>query len=307
MAVMRRVREGGPAPAFQSGMSIAGSLRICRPSVCSWLSRFDSQWSSVKTSTYPIGRNFVSMSGENKVALITGGSRGIGRAIGIELARYGCKVAVNYAKNKDAAEEAIRLIGEAGGEGIMVQGDVSQKDDVDNVFKAVMDQWGQIDVLVNNAGITKDGLLMRMKRNMWDDVIALNLTGVFLCTQAAVRGMMKRKSGRIVNIASVVGQIGNPGQANYAAAKGGVIGMTMAVAREVASRSITVNAVAPGFIASDMTSNLPLDEISKTIPLGRLGDPTEVAGLVRFLALDDASSYITGHVFNVDGGIAMGA
>jgi 3-oxoacyl-[acyl-carrier protein] reductase len=242
---------------------------------------------------------------ENKVALITGASRGIGRATAIALAEQGAKVVINYARSSAAAEELVKEIEASGGEAIAQQADVSQADQVDALVKAVMDKWGQIDVLVNNAGITKDTLLLRMKPEDWQAVINLNLTGVFLCTKAVSKIMLKQKSGRIVNIASVAGQMGNPGQANYSAAKAGVIGFTKTVAKELAPRGITVNAVSPGFIATDMTADLKADKILEFIPLGRYGDPTEVAGTIRFLAADPAASYITGQVFNVDGGMVM--
>ncbi|MGB5768252.1 MAG: 3-oxoacyl-ACP reductase family protein, partial [Crocosphaera sp.] len=193
-----------------------------------------------------------------------------------------------------------------GGEAIATQGDVSLAEDVDNLIKTALDKFGRIDVLVNNAGITRDTLLMRMKPEDWQAVIDLNLTGVFLCTKAVTKTMLKQKSGRIINISSVVGQMGNPGQANYSAAKAGVIGFTKAVAKEVASRGVTVNGVAPGFIATDMTEKVKADDILPFIPLGRLGTPEEVAGMVRFLATDAAAAYITGQVFNVDGGMVMG-
>ncbi|AFY68680.1 3-oxoacyl-(acyl-carrier-protein) reductase [Thalassoporum mexicanum PCC 7367] len=242
---------------------------------------------------------------ENKVALITGASRGIGRATAIALAEQGAKVVINYARSSAAAEELVKEIESSGGEAIALQADVSQADQVDALVKAAMDKWGQIDVLVNNAGITKDTLLLRMKPEDWQAVINLNLTGVFLCTRAIAKIMLKQKSGRIINIASVAGQMGNPGQANYSAAKAGVIGFTKTVAKELAPRGITVNAVSPGFIATDMTADLKADKILEFIPLGRYGDPTEVAGTIRFLAADPAASYITGQVFNVDGGMVM--
>jgi len=213
---------------------------------------------------------------EGQVAIVTGASRGIGRAIAVALANEGAKVVVNYASSASAAEEA------------------------------AIDTWGRVDVLVNNAGITRDTLLLRMKLEDWQAVIDLNLTGVFLTTRAASKVMLKQKSGRIINIASVAGQMGNPGQGNYSAAKAGVIGFTKTVAKEMASRGITVNAVAPGFIATDMTADLKnTEEILKFIPLGRYGQPEDIAGMVRFLAADPAAAYITGQVFNVDGGMVM--
>ncbi|MBP0028884.1 3-oxoacyl-[acyl-carrier-protein] reductase [Roseofilum sp. Guam] len=242
---------------------------------------------------------------QNQVALVTGASRGIGRAIALSLAAEGAKVAVNYASSSSAAEEVVSQIKDQGGEAIALGADVSQAEAVDTLVKAVMDEWGQIDVLVNNAGITRDGLLLRMKPEDWQAVINLNLTGVFLCTRAISKIMIKKRRGRIINIASVSGQMGNPGQANYSAAKAGVIGFTKTVAKEIASRGVTANAVAPGFITTDMTKDLAVDEILKLIPLGRYGQPEEVAGMVRFLAADPAAAYITGQVFNVDGGMVM--
>lgn len=242
---------------------------------------------------------------QNQVALVTGASRGIGRAIALSLAAEGAKVAVNYASSSSAAEEVVSQIKDQGGEAIALGADVSQAEAVDTLVKAVMDEWGQIDVLVNNAGITRDGLLLRMKPEDWQAVINLNLTGVFLCTRAISKIMIKKRRGRIINIASVSGQMGNPGQANYSAAKAGVIGFTKTVAKEIASRGVTANAVAPGFITTDMTKDLAVDEILKLIPLGRYGQPEEVAGMVRFLAADPAAIYITGQVFNVDGGMVM--
>ncbi len=239
------------------------------------------------------------------VAIITGASRGIGRAIALALAAEGAKVVVNYAASSAAAEQVVAAIAESGGDAIALQADVSQAEQVDALINQTLEKFGRIDILVNNAGITRDTLLLRMKPEDWQAVIDLNLTGVFLCTRAASKGMLKQKSGRIINIASVSGQMGNPGQANYSAAKAGVIGLTKTVAKELASRGITVNAVAPGFIATDMTSELKSEEILKYIPLGRYGEPEEVAGMVRFLAADPAAAYITGQVFNVDGGMVM--
>jgi 3-oxoacyl-[acyl-carrier protein] reductase len=243
-----------------------------------------------------------------KVAIVTGASRGIGRQIALALGAAGCNVVVNYAASVAAANEVVAAIKSEGVvDAVAVKADVANADDVAALFKAAVDTFGRVDVLVNNAGITRDTLLLRMKKQQWQDVIDLNLTGVFLCAQAASKIMLKQRSGRIINITSVVGQIGNPGQCNYAAAKAGVIGFTMAAAKECAPRGVTINAVAPGFIASDMTAELPLDQIKAVIPMARLGEPEEVAGMVRFLATDPAAAYITGHVFNVDGGIAIGA
>jgi 3-oxoacyl-[acyl-carrier protein] reductase len=243
---------------------------------------------------------------QGKVAIVTGASRGIGRAVALALAAEGASVAINYASSNAAAEALVVEIQAAGAEAIALQADVSKANQVESLVAAVMAKWGRVDVLVNNAGITRDTLLMRMDLEQWQGVIDLNLTGVFLCTKAISKIMLKQKSGRIVNISSVAGQIGNPGQANYSAAKAGVIGFTKAVAKELASRNITVNAVAPGFITTDMTEGLKADEILKFIPLGRYGQPEEIAGMVRFLASDPAAAYITGQTFNVDGGMVMG-
>jgi 3-oxoacyl-[acyl-carrier protein] reductase len=241
-----------------------------------------------------------------QVAIITGASRGIGRAIALELSKQGAKIVVNYAASSAAADAVVDTITQAGGDAISFQADVSKVEEVDTLVNAVMEKFSRVDILVNNAGITRDTLLLRMKPEDWQAVIDLNLTGVFLCTKAASKIMLKQRSGRIINITSVAGLMGNPGQANYSAAKAGVIGFTKAVAKELASRGITVNAVAPGFIATDMTSNLSnTEEIVKFIPLGRYGQPEEIAGMVRFLAADPAAAYITGQVFNVDGGMVM--
>lgn len=239
------------------------------------------------------------------VAVVTGASRGIGRAIALVLAAQGAKVVVNYANSPEAAEAVVKEIQDFGGGAIAIQADVSQPAAVEAMIEQVMTKWQRIDVLVNNAGITKDGLLLRMKVEDWQKVIDLNLTGVFLCTKAVSKIMLKQKSGRIINITSVVGETGNAGQANYSAAKAGVIGFTKSVAKELASRGITVNAVAPGFITTDMTKDVKATDILSHIPLGRYGQPEEVAGMVRFLAADAAASYITGQVFNVDGGMVM--
>lgn len=249
-----------------------------------------------------------------QVAIVTGASRGIGRAIALELAKLGANVVVNYASSSNAAEEVVDIITKAGGKAIAqsavpkaiaLQADVSQADQVEALVNTVIEKFKHVDILVNNAGITRDTLLLRMKPEDWQAVIDLNLTGVFLCTRAVSKMMLKQRSGRIINITSVAGQMGNPGQANYSAAKAGVIGFTKSIAKEFASRGITVNAVAPGFIATDMTSNINSEEIVKYIPLGRYGQPEEVAGMVRFLAADTAAAYITGQVFNVDGGMVM--
>ncbi|NJM96344.1 MAG: 3-oxoacyl-[acyl-carrier-protein] reductase [Phormidesmis sp. RL_2_1] len=243
---------------------------------------------------------------DGKVAIITGSSRGIGKAAALALAEQGGKIVVNYARSSEAADAVVAEIEGMGGEAIALQADVSQADQVEAMIKATLDKFGRIDVLVNNAGITRDTLLLRMKPEDWQAVIDLNLTGVFLCTRAVSKIMLKQRSGRIINISSVAGLMGNPGQANYSAAKAGVIGFTKTIAKELAPRGVTANAVAPGFIATDMTDDLKnTEEILKYIPLGRYGQPEEVAGLIRFLAADPAAAYITGQVMNVDGGMVM--
>lgn len=242
---------------------------------------------------------------QGKVAIVTGASRGIGRSTALALASEGANVVVNYASSGSAADQVVAEIAAMGSEAIAVAADVSKADQVDALVSAAMEKWGRIDVLVNNAGITRDTLLLRMKIEDWQAVIDLNLTGVFLCTRAVSKIMLKQRSGRIVNITSVAGQMGNPGQANYSAAKAGVIGFTKTVAKELASRGITVNAVAPGFITTDMTQDLKSDEILKFIPLNRYGHPEEVAGMICFLAAAPAAAYITGQVMNVDGGMVM--
>jgi len=242
-----------------------------------------------------------------KVALVTGASRGIGKAIALELARAGADVAVNFAGNRESAEAVANQIRELGRKSVVVQADVADAAAVEAMFSEVEKQLGPVLILVNNAGITRDNLLLRMKEAEWEQVVDTNLKGVFLCTKQALRPMMKARWGRIINITSVSGVVGNPGQANYSAAKAGVIGLTKTTAREVASRGITVNAVAPGFIETDMTAALGEEmnqQLAKQIPLGRFGQPEEVAHVVRFLASED-SSYITGQVIHVDGGMAM--
>ena len=243
---------------------------------------------------------------DGQIALVTGASRGIGRAVALALAEAGAEVVVNYSSSPDAADAVVNEIKEAGGQAYALQANVAEENAVNGLIKSVIERSGRIDVLVNNAGITRDGLLMRMKTEDWQAVINLNLSGVFLCTRAVTRPMLKQKSGRIINITSVVGLMGNAGQSNYAAAKAGVVGFTRSTAKEMASRGITVNAVAPGFIATDMTKNLDAEGILSAIPLGQFGTPEQVAGAVRFLAADPAAAYITGQVLQVDGGMVMG-
>ena len=242
-----------------------------------------------------------------KVALVTGASRGIGRAIALKLAAEGAKVAINFAGNLAKAEEVKAKIESNGGEALLVQGDISDFEKVNDIIKNVVDTWGKIDILVNNAGITRDNLLLKMSEKDFDDVVATNLKGVFNCTKAVTRLMMKQHSGKIVNMSSVVGITGNAGQANYSAAKAGIIGFTKSAAKEFAPRGINVNAVAPGFIETDMTDAIPekiqTDLIGK-IPMGRIGDPEDIANVVLFLVSED-SAYITGQVVCVDGGMTM--
>ncbi|EIW18060.1 MULTISPECIES: 3-oxoacyl-[acyl-carrier-protein] reductase [Pelosinus] len=244
---------------------------------------------------------------DGKVAIITGASRGIGRSVAIELAKLGAKVVINYAGNEAAAEEVKNIIVAAGGQGIVIKADVGDVEAVDAMVKETISTFGKIDILVNNAGITRDNLLMRMKEEDWDAVMNINLKGVFVCTKAVSRIMMKQRAGKIINMTSVVGLMGNAGQANYAAAKAGVIGFTKSMAKELASRGITVNAIAPGFIGTDMTAVLSdqvKTELTEKIPAGRLGSPEDVAAAVTFLASDSAN-YITGQTLNVDGGMLM--
>ena len=244
---------------------------------------------------------------EGKVALVTGGSRGIGRAIALLLAARGAKVVINYNRNLEEANAVVAAIEGKGGQAIALQGDVSNPTDAQKLVEQTVKNYGRIDILVNNAGITKDTLMMRMSESDWDAVLDTNLKGAYLCAKAALRPMLKSKGGRIINISSVSGQAGSGGQANYSAAKAGLIGFTKALAREVGSRSITVNAVAPGFIETDMT-NVLAEEFKKKaldqIPLERFGKPEDVAEAVAFLA-SDAANYITGQVLAVNGGMVM--
>lgn len=241
----------------------------------------------------------------NKIALITGATRGIGKQIALTLAQNGYDIAINYRKENEALKETKKEIEQKGVKCLTVQGDVSNFEDCESFVKEIIEEYGKIDVLVNNAGITKDTLLMRMKKEDFEDVIDTNLVGTFNVTKNVITHMLKARSGRIINISSVVGVAGNAGQTNYSASKAGIIGFTKSLAKEVASRGILVNAVAPGFIETDMTDVLKEDikeEIAKSIPLKRIGTTQDVANLVKFLAGED-SSYITGQVINVDGGM----
>ncbi|SRR5687767_156577 len=244
---------------------------------------------------------------EGQVALVTGASRGIGRAIGLALGQAGAYVVVNYRGNQEAAEESLAAILAAGGHGELCRFDIAAEEDVDEAVKKIVDARKKVDILVNNAGVTADNLLMRMKSADWDQVIGTNLKGTVLCTKIVSRYMVGQRYGRIINISSVVGQMGNVGQSLYAASKAGIIGFTKTVAREVATRGITVNAVAPGFIETDMTAKLPeklREDFLKRIPLGRFGTCAEVAEVIVFLA-GAGTGYITGQVFNVNGGLYM--
>lgn len=242
----------------------------------------------------------------SKTCIITGASRGIGREIALTLADQGMNIVINYLGSQARAEETAAEVESRGGQALVVKGDVADFVESEKLIKACIDKFNRVDILINNAGITRDSLIMRMKEEDWDKVISTNLKGVFNCSRAAVRFMIKQKGGRIINIASVVGLTGNPGQANYAAAKAGIIGFTKALAKEVASRGILVNAVAPGYIQTEMTEALPVEskeKILKHIPLGRLGQPADIAEMVKFLSME--ASYITGQVMVVDGGLTM--
>lgn len=244
---------------------------------------------------------------EGKVAIVTGASRGIGKEIALSLANEGANVVVNYSGSEAKANETVQQIINMGQEAIAFRCNVAEADSVQEMLKTTISHFGKLDILVNNAGITRDNLLMRMKENEWDDVINTNLKGVFHCIKAASRQMMKQRAGRIINISSIVGASGNPGQANYVAAKAGVVGLTKTAAMELAARFITVNAIAPGFIQTDMTDELPVEvkeNMLKQIPLGHFGEARDIAKLAVFLASDD-SKYITGQTLHVNGGMFM--
>jgi 3-oxoacyl-[acyl-carrier protein] reductase len=242
-----------------------------------------------------------------RVAIVTGGGRGLGRAIAVRLAGEGANVGISYRSNDAAAEETAERVRHAGVMCELFKGDVSSPADVEALFKGVMDAFGQVDILVNNAGITRDNLIVRMKEEEFDEVLRTNLKGTYLCTRAALRPMVRARWGRIVNVSSVVGLVGNAGQANYAASKAGIIGFTKSVAREVAQRGITVNAVAPGYVETELTGSLPenvKDRIRDQVPAGRFGEPGEVAEVVAFL-VGEAAGYVTGQTIAVDGGMTM--
>ena len=247
------------------------------------------------------------MASDGRVSLITGGSRGIGKAIALQLANQGAQVAVNYISNQKAAEEVVTLIETQGCSAVSVQGDVTKRADVERIFATTAEKLGPVEILVNNAGIISDSLLMRMSDEDWDSVIDLDLRSIFLCTREAIRTMVRNRWGRIINIGSVVGLRGNSGQANYAAAKAGMVGFTQSIAKEVGSRNITVNCVAPGYVETDIVEDLPKDlkqSIMDRVPVGRFGYPEEIAGMVGFLA-SEAASYVTGQAIAVDGGLVI--
>ncbi|CAN5580586.1 3-oxoacyl-[acyl-carrier-protein] reductase [soil metagenome] len=247
------------------------------------------------------------MTNEGRIAVVTGGGRGIGRAIAVRLGQEGAKVAILYRSNDEEAEKVAGLVREAGGECETFKGDVASSEDVEALFKGVAEAFGGVEILVNNAGVTRDNIALRMKEDEFDSVIQTNLKGTYLCTKAVLRGMVRARWGRIVNVSSVVGLVGNAGQANYAASKAGIIGLTKSIAREVAPRGITVNAVAPGYVETELTGSLPdevKDQIRSQIPTGRIGEPEEIAEVVAFV-VGEGASYVTGQTITVDGGMVM--
>ena len=247
------------------------------------------------------------MSLKRKIVLVTGGSRGIGRAIALAFAGEGADVIINYTGDEENAKNVMKEIEKFGVKGLAIRANISKAEEVDSMFDKIKEDFDVVDILINNAGITRDSLFIAMKEKDWDEVIEVNLKGMFLCTKAVIRKMLRQRYGRIINISSVVGVIGNPGQTNYCASKAGVIGFTKSLAREVASRNITVNAIAPGFIKTDMTEALPEDikeSMIGAIPMGRYGNPEDIANIAVFLSSEKAD-YITGQIIHIDGGMAM--
>ena len=247
------------------------------------------------------------MTEQGRIALVTGGSRGIGRAIALRLAADGARVAVNYVTRTDAAEEVVHAIGKQGSSGLALQADITRSEDVKAMFQRLQEQWGPVEILVNNAGIISDSLVIRMTDEAWDSVVDIHMRGTFLCTRLGLRDMLRNRWGRVINIGSVVGLAGNVGQSNYSAAKAGIIGFTRAVAKEVATRNITVNYIAPGYVTTDIVEGLTKEQkerILQRVPMGRFGTTQEIAGFVAYIA-SEATGYITGQVMCIDGGMAI--